>query len=120
MRSSGCLLAAVVLIFSAAPGHAGSWRCQFPNLNETLTFVETGDRVGKVVGNNGVSDLWIIKGRDVVSFIEPVTSGAVMTTTIFMPTGEAVHSRNTVMPSVSEGDPPFVVSQVMGSCVPAD
>lgn len=113
-------IATIAITLLVSPSQAGSWRCQFPNLSEPLTFIETGDRIGKMVGNNGVSDLWIIKGQEVVSFIEPVASGAVMTTTIFTPTGEAVHSRNTVMALPDDDGRPFVASQVMGNCVPAD
>lgn len=114
------LITLFILSATSTAGYAQSWRCTFPDFKEPLTFIEIGNRTGKIVGNTGVSDVIVFKGPEVVSFVEEVPSGAVMTTTIFTPTGEAVHSRNTVMSFTGSGEPPFMVSQRMGKCIPVD
>lgn len=114
------LLSIFLLTSTATLTYAQSWRCTFPDFTEPLTFIELQNGLGKIVGNTGVSNVITYKGPQVVSFVEPVGSGAVMSTTIYLPTGEAVHSRNTVMSFSDEGESPFVVSQRMGKCIPAD
>ncbi|RAH98278.1 hypothetical protein DLJ53_26580 [Acuticoccus sediminis] len=61
-------------------------------------------------GNAGLSDVVLHMGTEGFSFIEVTESGAVMTTTVVISTGRAVHSRNTVI--VRE----LVESQYLGRC----
>ena len=94
---------------------SSTWRCEFPKFDEPLTFTtELGTGRGKIIGNAGTADIWVVEGALAVSFIEPLGSGAVQVTTIVLKSGEAAHSRNTVM-SI---DGTFMPSQVLGSCSP--
>jgi len=113
------LAGSTLLIASPPISYAASWKCQFPIFKEPTIFIETSDSMGKIVANGGASDVAIIKAEKVLSFVELVGSGAVMTTTIYTPTGEAVHSRNTVI-TLAGDDHPFEVSQTMGKCTPMD
>lgn len=76
-----------------------------------LEFVwERGRSRGVVVGNNGFSDVLVWQGREIVSFVEMVASGAVQSTSI-APDGVAVHSRHTYS---SSGE--FINAQWKGLC----
>jgi hypothetical protein len=96
------------------------WSCAFPNFNAPLVFVlDTATRTGTMVGNAGSTRLATHVGKSlngdvIVSFIEYVESGAVMTTTINAANGAAVHSRNTVQSG--QLNP----SQVKGQCAVRD
>jgi hypothetical protein len=91
-----------------------SWRCTFPGFKETITFVyERGSQNGVMIGNNGTATVWVLQGRDAVSFIEPLLTGAAQLTTIMFPGGAAVHSRHTLTPF--DGGK-FLQSQVQGVC----
>lgn len=63
-----------------------------------------------LIGNNGSAEVKAIQNAGGISFVEITTSGNVMVTTIAK-SGEAVHSRNTVMQSQ------LVPSQYYGKCV---
>jgi hypothetical protein len=65
-----------------------------------------------VVGNNGVSDVSVYRGRDAITFMELLDSGAVQTTTISLKTGRSIHSRHTI--TSPDGVP--LPSQYLGSC----
>lgn len=107
----------MIAVFMALNGvsHAASasWRCEIPDFEEPFTYIaELGTGKGKVVGNAGTAELWVHEGAFAISFMEPLFSGAVQVTTIVLKTGEAAHSRNTVMSS----DGTFMPSQRTGKC----
>jgi hypothetical protein len=116
------LVAACLLVREREIALAGasSWRCGFQEFGEPLTFIDLGNGRGKVVGNIGTSDVWVVTGSHAVSFLEPLPSGTVQVTTIVLGTGEAAHSRNTLMPNgvAPEGESNFVPSQFRGLCIP--
>lgn len=75
-----------------------------------LEFVwEQGRGRGVVIGNNGFSDVLVWQGREIISFVEMVGTGAVQSTSI-APDGTAVHSRHTY----SSGQ--FIRAQWIGLC----
>lgn len=92
-----------------------SWRCEFvPSFKEPFTFIyESGTAKGVIVGNIGTAEVWVHEGLEAVSFLEPIATGAVQSTTIIVATGEAVHSRNTIELSDKAT---FFPSQVLGNC----
>ena len=65
-----------------------------------------------VVGNNGVSDVSVYRGRDAITFRELLDTGAVLTTTISLKTGGSIHSRHSLM----SPDGVLLPSQYLGSC----
>lgn len=69
----------------------------------------TGDAFIK--GNAGLARVLVHSGSSGLTFIEPVPSGAVHTTTINLADNRAVHSRNTIV-----GGTNFAPSQYFGSC----
>lgn len=83
-----------------------TWECDFSYRTDddgrtaeamTLLFkVDTFSRKAYMEGNAGIVevDYWI--GDSAFSFMEKAGSGSVQTTTV-MPSGEVVHSRNTVL-----------------------
>lgn len=62
-----------------------------------------------LMGNSGSAEVKAIENNDAVSYVEVTTSGNVMVTTITN-SGDAVHSRNTVMQSK------LIPSQYYGKC----
>ena len=71
----------------------------------------TNDAV--MIGNAGVSSAMnTVDGRYAITFLEPLPTGVVQSTTIIKATGEAVHSRHTYLSLILE----FVPSQYYGSC----
>ena len=109
------LTAALALLELSSSLHAASasWRCEFPGYGEPITYIaELGSGKGKAVGNIGVSEVLVVEGTGAISFLEILTSGAVQVTTIVLKTGEAAHSRNTLITGVDE----FIPSQVVGQC----
>ena len=71
----------------------------------------TNDTV--IIGNAGVSSaIDTVDGRDAITFLEPLPTGVVQSTTIIKATGEAVHSRHTYMSLGSK----LIPSQYYGSC----
>jgi hypothetical protein len=64
-----------------------------------------------MVGNAGAIEVLPYTGRELISFVEMVPSGAVQTTSID-PAGRAVHSRHTYVPT----PPEFIQSQMLGRC----
>ena len=111
------LTAALAMLGLSNSLHAASasWRCEFPGLGEPTTYIaELGTGKGKIVGNIGVSEVLVVEGPVAISFIEPLRTGAVQLTTIILKTGEAAHSRNSVMSGVDK----FMPSQAVGQCKP--
>ena len=81
--------------------------------NDPLSMKFTYDSISDdsfVVGNNGVSKVTFVNGRNHFSFIEITDSGNVMTTSI-LPNGLAVHSRN-----FTSGNDFEATSQKKGVC----
>jgi hypothetical protein len=116
MRATiGIGLLGIVALVEPLSAASSTWRCEFPGFDEPLTFIDLGNGAGKIIGNAGSADLWVIPGELGVSFVEPVASGAVMTTTTKTKTGEAVHSRNTIMTMPELTLKP---SQAVGRCRP--
>lgn len=104
-----------VALSNQAVGASVSWRCEFPSFNEPMTFVaELGSGKGKVVGNGGTDDVWVVEGTGAISFLEPLLTGVVQVTTIVLKTGAAAHSRNTLLSLTDD----FVPSQTIGKCKP--
>ena len=92
-----------------------SWRCEFAGWTEPVTLIaELGIGKGKFIGNQGTADVFFIEGTNAISFLEILASGAVQVTTIVLKTGEAAHSRNTVISGVDK----FIPSQTVGQCKP--
>jgi hypothetical protein len=104
---------------SASVAERISWQCHFPpEFQVPLTFVyERGSSQGLLVGNVGTADVWVYEGSVATSFMEPVQSGTVQTTTIGLASGKAVHSRHTLRVAV-EGS--FIQSQSLGDCKRTD
>ncbi len=104
------LSAAAMTAALITPAQASSitYDCDFPRQSNqtgnhavTKKFAMTFsyDAVTKeavMVGNNGVSDVHMLKGEWGKTFLEPLGSGAVQSTTI-LPSGEAVHSRHSIL-----------------------
>jgi hypothetical protein len=108
---------AVALFASSNSANAASasWRCEFTGFTEPVTLIaELGTGKGKFVGNQGTADVFVIEGTSAISFLEVLASGAVQVTTIVLKTGEAAHSRNTVISGFDE----FMPSQAAGQCKP--
>ena len=63
-----------------------------------------------LIGNHGTVDVWMLAGTSALSFVEPLPTGVVQTTTVDLATGEAIHSRHTL---IFED---FVPSQRVGRC----
>jgi len=113
------------LVALAMAGHAHakplSFACDFPSLKMTLTYVvdptsllENKFDSAILVGNAGTSEVWVVKGERAISFMEPLATGAVQTTTVRLPSGEAVHSRHTILGLDKEA--PLTPSQSRGTC----
>ncbi len=107
-----------------------SFKCSFPSLKLEMTFVLESSKLPKpengsfalgsavLVGNAGTSELITVRGDNAISFIEPLATGATQSTTIDLQTGEAVHSRHSLL---SWGDArKFVNSQAKGNCLLLD
>ena len=65
-----------------------------------------------MVGNAGVSEVFMWGGNMGMTFLEFLGTGAVQSTTVYPKDGSAVHSRHT-MPSIAEG---LFPSQYYGRC----
>ncbi len=81
-----------------------------PAKDFTLEFlVETASGNAVMIGNNGFSEQVMVRGRDAITFLERLPTGAVQSTTI-ADNNQAVHSRHSVILS------DLVPSQYYGSC----
>lgn len=109
------------LFSSIAWGATTSFECKF-NLEASpnglvkqsqpfeLRFIsDFQKKTAYLLGNNGSAEVKAIQNKDAVSYIEVTTAGNVMVTTI-VKSGDAVHSRNTVVQSQ------LVPSQYYGKC----
>ena len=102
-----------------AHAEAVRWKCDYTSMASpervvavkfSLEFV--ADAITKkavIMGNNGMSDVAVVGGKQGITFQETLGSGAVQTTTIAN-NGSSVHSRHTMM----GGD--LVPSQYYGTC----
>ena len=111
----------VAMISSHAAAEAIEYVCTFTvqasveglqpagNFKFSLTLDSlTGDAF--MTGNNGVSQVFSHRQGDTVSFLEPLASGAINTTTV-IGSGDAVHSRHVVF-----GADDLFPSQYYGTC----
>jgi len=106
-------LAMGILVCSAADSYAQkyTWRCKFSTFEEQLSYVYDSDtRKGFLIGNIGTADLEVNLGNDAITFMEFLITGAVQTTTIILKTGDAIHSRHSVLENE------FIPTQVSGKC----
>ena len=71
--------------------------------------VDTITRKAVIMGNNGMSDVAVVSGKQGITFQETLGSGAVQTTTIAKD-GSSVHSRHTIMVGK------LMPSQYYGTC----
>ena len=127
MKNKYNLISVIALVFFSLNVNAAlvTFTCDFPNYvsdedrgtqsNFKLVFeVDTISKKSYMKGNNGISQVMNMPGKEGISFIEILDSGAVQTTTIvFLPEsqfGSAVHSRHTLMFSG------LVPSQNYGTC----
>ena len=128
LRIAVALLVLIVAIPAKLAGAAEPvrYKCTFEryaSLDEGLKRVKklfefelavdsiTNDAV--MIGNAGVSStMSTVDGPYAITFLEPLATGVVQSTTIIKATGEAVHSRHTYLSLISE----FVPSQYYGSC----
>lgn len=107
----------VLVLFWSLPvmGQRGAERYQCAFLQPgndplELEFVwEQGRGRGVVIGNNGFSDVLVWQGREIISFVEMVGTGAIQSTSV-APDGTALHSRHTY----SSGR--FINQQSLGLC----
>jgi len=82
--------------------------------NFKLSFTyDTMSEQAFLTGNLGLSEVFSFKGPGVVTFLEPLVTGAVQSTTIMLETGQAVHSRHTVIDII-------VPTQYYGKCQISD
>ena len=115
-----CVAAIMGLQTSSAAAQPIEYSCDFLNFAEpdgiqtaddfSLKF--TLDAITEdafMTGNNGVSRVFASKGTRGVTFLEPLSSGAVQSTTISYE-GSAVHSRHTIIGT------DLVPSQYYGTC----
>ncbi|WP_293856972.1 hypothetical protein [uncultured Alsobacter sp.] len=115
MRGYAIAALGSLLVTPQADAATMAWICQFPTFDEPITFVwEVGKPMATMIGNAGTAPVRIHGSDRIISFVEFVDSGAVMSTTIVLANGSAVHSRNTVL----RGN--FVVSQAKGTCQQRD
>lgn len=63
-----------------------------------------------VIGNNGSNEVENVPNSSGISFVEITFTGNIMVTSIKSTTGEAVHSRNLILPDS------IVASQYYGAC----
>ena len=94
--------------FDRSSDVTGTLKTTRPFVLEFVVDTVTGDAF--LAGNNGIAPVHVYTGAGAVSFVEPVATGVVQTTTFDRSTGEAVHSRHTIM----MGEPMF--HQYYGSC----
>ena len=87
------------------------WLCNFPGFQETTYIYDDQTKEGLTVGNVGESPVFTYVGTDAISFVEPLSSGGVQTTTIGLKTGQAVYSRHALDPGGG-----LSPSQVVGLC----
>lgn len=115
-------LAFLLSIANLSSAATSSFDCKF-NLEATssgltkqsplfeLRFISDDEKKSAyLMGNSGSAEVRLIQNAGGISFVEITTSGNVMVTTIAK-SGDAVHSRNTVMQSQ------LVPSQYYGKCV---
>lgn len=105
MKALMLILAAIV---AAGPAYAETLRvlrCDFhTRIDEegiaeekfTLVFEVRVDGSGIMKGNIGDVDVGIYFGDNAVTFMQPLDSGAIQTTTVLDGGGKAVHSRHTI------------------------
>jgi hypothetical protein len=102
----------------AAPGHTAPvrYRCAFDQrggatdpLRLDFTLDPTSGRAF-AVGNVGMGEVAVHAGHEAITFIDRVPTGVAQTTTV-ADSGQAVHSRHTLLP---DG---FAPSQMLGACV---
>ena len=126
MKNLYNIIALVILSFFSinVNAEAVTFSCDFPNYVNNKDFgtqdfelvfeLDTISKQSFMKGNNGISQVMNMPGKEGISFIEILDSGAVQTTTIvFLPEsqfGSAVHSRHTLMLSG------LVPSQNYGTC----
>ena len=125
------ILLASVLTLTAAPAVADAaepvrYKCTFDRyaspreglkrLEKLYEFEFAVDSITKkavMIGNAGVSSaVHAVDGTYAITFLEPLTTGVVQSTTVIKSTGESVHSRHTYLFLIPELAP----SQNYGSC----
>ena len=127
IRTSLATLAFGALLTATATAKPLSYKCSFPSQKLELTFVFEASDLQKpadrafglgtavLVGSVGTSELLAIRGDNAISFIEPLATGAAQSTTISLSSGEAVHSRHSLL---TVGDlQRYVQSQAKGNCL---
>ena len=116
------LLGLSIVVLSLDPLQAAvmNYACSFPRMvspegakasSPPFEMQFTRDTLTKkafVIGNAGMSEVTAIEHENGISFVEVTDSGNVMVTAITK-TGEAVHSRNTIMQRL-------VPTQYYGTC----
>lgn len=127
IRTSLATLAVGALLTATAAAKPLSYKCTFPTQKLELTFVFKASDFQKpaegayafgtavLVGSVGTSELLAIRGENALSFIEPLATGAAQSTTISLSSGEAVHSRHSLLTVGAVQR--FVQSQSKGRCL---
>jgi hypothetical protein len=112
MRAAVSIAAGILLALTVeASAQKYTWRCDFPGYSEPITYVfDSETEKGFAIGNVGTADLNVHLGDLAITFMGPIPTGAVQTTTIMLKSGAAIHSRHTI----TEKD--FFPSQVRGTC----
>ena len=124
-RARGMIVTSLLFIDLICPtADAGSltMTCRYETVSsptgvreEHMTFkfvVDTFTGKAVLVGNNGVADVEQITGFAAMTFVEPLPTGAVQTTTVAS-NGASVHSRHTLDPF---GGVEFMPTQYYGTC----
>ena len=124
-RNSSAVVAIVLILGQMYPtANAGSVTitCRYEtesspeglkDANMNFKFiVDTVTGKAVLVGNNGVADVTQFTGPAAVTFVEPLPTGAVQTTTVASD-GTSVHSRHTLDPF---GGVEFMPTQYYGTC----
>jgi hypothetical protein len=114
------ITAATVMLDAPANAKVIMWQCTFPivaNPNGLIRdqdfkmLFALDDITGKaaLIGNNGVTNVTVIAGDRVITFLQQLPSGTIQTTAIDVE-GHSVHSRHTMIGGS------LVPSQSYGSC----
>ena len=110
----GLILGALLSFIDATQASGlARFQCRLGNLNETMRLEfnhDTTTNRATMVGIAGTSDVVPHVSAGAITFLEFLATGAVQSTTIVLATGEAVHSRHSIVGKK------LVPTQYRGTC----